>query len=341
MAMVAGNIGLKISYPFQFRVFVIPWVRKNSAILCAKGKDYSSSAPVKYVPKKFSKTNKTENCLPIKSLERYEIPKGVDASELRIDVRNGGDVKRSIALDEKVRNQSRMTDNNLLFDDSKRAFEEENGDWEFIEHGLMEETEEFIEEPQEVVEEMKIRQGKDLCKQDVLRGGTTIQDAENLAIKLLATRAFTAVELRKKLNGKKFPSNIVEAVITDFQSRGLINDGLYAEAFSRSRWSTSTWGPRRIKQALFNKGISGTDADKAVKLVFQDAESDGEQESKLGMSKHSMDQLFVQAKKQWLRSQDAPKETRKTRIIRWLQYRGFNWGISSFILKKLESHYPT
>lgn len=30
--------------------------------------------------------------------------------------------------------------------------------------------------------------------------------------------------------------------------RGLINDGLYAEAFSRSRWSSSTWGPRKIKQ---------------------------------------------------------------------------------------------
>ncbi|KAJ0046248.1 hypothetical protein Pint_03732 [Pistacia integerrima] len=235
-----------------------------------------------------------------------------------------------------------MTESNLLINDSKRAFEEENGDWEFIEHGLMEETEQFIEEPQEVVEEMNIRQGKDLCKQDVLQGGTTIQDAENLAIKLLATRAFTAVELRKKLNGKKFPPNIVEAVITDFQSRGLINDGLYAKAFSQSGWSTSTWGPRRIKQALFNKGIGGTDADTAaVKLVFQDAESDGEQESKLGMSKLSMDQFSFQAKKQWLRSRDAPKETRKIRIICWPQYRGFNWGITSFILKKLESQYPT
>lgn len=33
------------------------------------------------------------------------------------------------------------------------------------------------------------------------------------------SRAFTAVEMRKKLNGKKFPSHVIEAVITDFQSR--------------------------------------------------------------------------------------------------------------------------
>ncbi|KAJ0044352.1 hypothetical protein Pint_03738 [Pistacia integerrima] len=210
-----------------------------------------------------------------------------------------------------------MTESNLLINDSKRAFEEENGDWEFIEHGLMEETEEFIEEPQEVMEEMKIRQGKDFCKQDVLREGTTIQDAVNLAIKLLATRAFRAVELRKKLNG-------------NYHHR-------FSEGRADQRWLVC----RSIFMAVFNKGISGTDADKAVKLVLQVADSDGEQESKLGLSKLSMDQLFVQAKKQWLRSQDAPKETRKTRIIRWLQYRGFNWAITSFILKKLESQYPT
>lgn len=67
------------------------------------------------------------------------------------------------------------------------AFEEENGDWEFKEHQVMEETE-FIEKPKEVIDKMKARQGKDLCKQDVLGEAKTIQDAENLAIKLLATR---------------------------------------------------------------------------------------------------------------------------------------------------------
>jgi SOS response regulatory protein OraA/RecX len=32
-------------------------------------------------------------------------------------------------------------------------------------------------------------------------------------------RAYTAVELRKKLHGKRFPPDIVEAVIGDFKSR--------------------------------------------------------------------------------------------------------------------------
>lgn len=95
-----------------------------------------------------------------------------------------------------------------------------------------------------------------------------------------------------------------------------------------------------LDQALFKKGVSEADAEKAVKLVFKDDGSGGDQESRHGLSNLGMDHLFVQASKQWLRGQDVPRETRKSRIIRWLQYRGFTWAVVSFILKKLESQYP-
>lgn len=94
---------------------------------------------------------------------------------------------------------------------------------------------------------------------------------------------------------------------------------------------------------MFKKGISETDAKKAIKLVFEgqaDDLNDDQESFTLGLSKLSMDHLLVQASKQWLRGQDVSKETRKSRIIRWLQYRGFNWGVIGSILKKLESQYP-
>ena len=47
---------------------------------------------------------------------------------------------------------------------------------------------ECIEEPEEVVEELGVYQGQNPHNQDVLRSGNTKQDAENLAIGLLATR---------------------------------------------------------------------------------------------------------------------------------------------------------
>ncbi|KAL8462130.1 hypothetical protein ACS0TY_033278 [Phlomoides rotata] len=170
-----------------------------------------------------------------------------------------------------------------------------------------------------------------------IQSGRCQQDVEKSAIELLAARAFTAMELKKKLQGKKYPVEAVDAVIADFQSRGLINDVLYAEAYSRSRWSSSSWGPRRIRQALFKKGISSEDAEKAITQVFKNDEDGEDQDSGFAMSKLSMDQLCVQASKQWQRSHSASHEIRKMRMVRWLQYRGFNWSVIKHILNKLES----
>ena len=56
--------------------------------------------------------------------------------------------------------------------------------------------------------------------------------------------------------------------------------------------------------------------------------------------KSSLDQLYAQASRQWLQSQSQPVEKRKSKIIQWLQYRGFNWGVVNVVLKKLESEFP-
>ncbi|KAF5479104.1 hypothetical protein F2P56_005607 [Juglans regia] len=313
MAIFPGNIISRISSHLQFRVFFIPWVMKNNAtaITCLQRRDCGSSVPVRYIPKTSSKIKKSERPLPIKGSKKNEFRNCSDGIQ-----------KSFVFDDEKSQNQNQLLVNNESFGD----FEQACVDYE------------FIEEPKEVVEEFIFHQGKD-CKQDASCDAKTKQEAEKLAIELLATRSFTAVELRKKLQGKRFSADTVEAVINSFQSRGFINDSLYAETFSRSRWSMSSWGPRRIKLALLKKGVSEVDAENAVKLVFEDGES-SDQESNLGLSKLSMDQLYIQASKQWLRGRDLPKETRKSRIVRWLQYRGFNWGIVSIILKKLESECP-
>jgi len=92
-------------------------------------------------------------------------------------------------------------------------------------------------------------------------------------------------------------------------------------------------------QALFKKGVSQADAEKAVKVVFKDNnDCAGEEKSIVGLSKQSIDHLYVQASKQWFKGQNVPKETRKSRIIRWLQYRGFDWNVISIIVNKLDRH---
>ncbi|MFQ6642015.1 hypothetical protein Gotur_015324 [Gossypium turneri] len=308
----------------------------NKAIFCLKEKEYSSSVPVRYIPKKSLETEEPETSSHSKGLSKNESRKSAASNVFgRKFTNNEGSV-----IDKKSQTRSGMFKKFALYDDVQQG-------------------DEIMEKPVEAVEE--VPQGQNINRKNPLQACKRMSDAEKSAIELLAAsirytwramcnclviptvRAFTAVELRKKLLGKRFDPDIVESLITDLQNRGLINDSLYAEAFSRSRWSSSTWGPRRIKQALFKKGISESDAENALKLVFEgrDGDSNDDQESQLGFSKLSMDHLLIQASKQWLRGRDVPKETRKSRIVRWLQYRGFNWGVIGSVLKKLESQYPS
>ncbi|XWS51694.1 hypothetical protein CRYUN_Cryun11dG0005500 [Craigia yunnanensis] len=317
MSTFGGNLGLKISSSLHFRVLSIPWLNGNKAIFCLKEREYSSSVPVRYIPKKSLETEEPETSPHSKGLRKNESHKSSASNAFGSKATNN----RSSIVGKKSQTHGRVFKKNVLYDDIKQDHE-------------------IMEKPIEAVVEM--HQVQDIHGKNALQVCKGMSDAEKLAIELLAVRAFTAVELRKKLLGKRFHPDIVEAVINNFQNRGLINDSLYAEAFSRSRWSSSTWGPKRIKQALVKKGISEADAGNALKLVFESqvGASNDDQESTLGLSKLSMDHLLIQASKQWLRGRDVSKETRKSRIVRWLQYRGFNWGVIGSIVKKLESQYP-
>ncbi|XP_020203871.1 uncharacterized protein LOC109789354 [Cajanus cajan] len=305
MAGFAGNIGFKISCHLPSRVFSIPRIIWKSQIVCLKSRDFSSSVPVRYIS---SRVKIPETSLPLKSLGYCSCP---DVNVLKI---NGGkDMYATIAHCEASQDQNEICPD-LLFDDT------EEGSFDQVED----------------VGELTIDQGGHSGDQDMIPIDKFTSDVEESAIKLLAAKALTTLELKKKLLGKRFSPNAVEAVINKFQRRGYINDRLYAETFSQARWSSSSWGPWRIKQALFKKGVSQADAEKAVELVFKDNDCAEDNKSVIGLSKHSMDHLYAQASKQWFRGQNVPKETRKARIVRWLQYRGFDWNVINFILKKLD-----
>ncbi|KAL2316621.1 hypothetical protein Fmac_030497 [Flemingia macrophylla] len=280
----------------------------NSMIACLKSREFSGSVPVRCISSTSRRVRIPETFLPLKSLGYCSRP---DVSVLK---KNGGkDVHATIAHCESSQDPNEIRPD-LLFDDT------EEGSFDHMED----------------VGELTIDQGGHSPDQDLIQIDKVTSDVEESAIKLLAAKALTTLELRKKLVGKRFPPKAVEAVINKFQRRGFINDRLYAETFSQARWSSSSWGPRRIKQALFKKGVSQADAEKAVELVFKVNDCAEDYKSAIGLSKHSMDHLYAQASKQWFRGQKVPKETRKSRIVRWLQYRGFDWSVINFILKKLD-----
>ncbi|XP_019701334.1 uncharacterized protein [Elaeis guineensis] len=316
MAIVAANRGVQMFLNLHPRCLVISlWAKKGC----------HSSGPVRYVPRDYTQSKKAQKS---PRLGRYEKK---ETNLLKATASEGG----------KGAPKTPNFDDNGFHDSLFNAgpkfseFEDSNDTvLEFVDTDVRDESELLLDEASNSCEIKG-------TKYDEVVSSKTRQDAEQLAIELLAARAFTTLELQKKLRGRKYALDIVDSVIAEIKGRGLLNDGLYAESFSQSRWFSSTWGPRRIKQALLKKGISEVEADKATKQVFEDDDSSGGSHNmRHGMSKTSMDRLFLLASKQWLRGQSTSLENRKARIIRWLQYRGFSWGVTSTILKRLESQYP-
>ncbi|KAL9224901.1 hypothetical protein vseg_000882 [Gypsophila vaccaria] len=359
---VAGNLFTQLSITIQPRLFPLFWLRRNGVRCFSHNADGSDGLPVRYISKRHREANDT-NCITSVDISIKDgMPSGSDLSVFRrkslenskglgesneAKLQNVEELNDWSRYGEELIGQEHITLSQQVDDSLKAAEVVARGTSTYKKGGLSQELdlnqemindeivdEEYVEAPEEVFEEAHLNDGNVRVKSD-----KTKQGAEKVAVDLLAKRAFTVVELRKKLSAKHFPLSIVEAVLRDFQNRGLINDGLYAETFSHSRWRSSSWGPRRIKQALSKKGVSEQNVQKAVKLVFEDSE-EGEQRSSIMLSSSSLQQLYNQTSKQWQRSKNVPLENRKARVIRWLRYRGFDWGVVGTIMKKLESEHP-
>ncbi|WOG98468.1 hypothetical protein DCAR_0417811 [Daucus carota subsp. sativus] len=375
MVILTGKLIYGVALESHSRFLFIPWVRSNGVIMSLKVSNFSSSIPVRYIPKnspkpriplvstppkndieeqvkhkhtcldsnvgraessygtevakrKFSpkKSFKTENSRslvpPVNDFHDVSRHGSPESDVLGLELGDGGkSMGGSFDVDE-VLDRNHRAIVNLDFN-AESETDEELG-------GLK-----SLEDSEELVHEITGKEASGTAFQPSKNN----QDAENMAVRFLSRRALTKMELRKKLIAKRYPLHVVDEVINKFQIRKFLDDFQYAEAFSRSRFSSLSWGPARIKQALRLKGVSEADAEKAIKLVFKDGQS-GEDQSRFGLSKSSLDQLYAQASKRWLQSQSQPVEKRKSKIIQWLQYRGFNWGVVNGVLKKLESDFP-
>lgn len=89
------------------------------------------------------------------------------------------------------------------------------------------------------------------------------EKAESVALKLLRRR-YSKRKLCQKLREKGFSLEVVQEVADKMENLGYINDRDYAHAFVHDCILLNKYGPRKIKQALFNRGIPGTLTDEAL-----------------------------------------------------------------------------
>lgn len=95
------------------------------------------------------------------------------------------------------------------------------------------------------------------------------EQAEKAALKLLKNRQ-TRLQLTQKLYKKGFPRSVIDEVCDKMERLGYLNDTDYAEAFVHDCVLIYRYGPLKIRQALYRRGIPSAMAANAMAVYDQE-----------------------------------------------------------------------
>lgn len=105
----------------------------------------------------------------------------------------------------------------------------------------------------------------------------------NYGISVLSRRANSEYELRLKMQDKGFDSQLIDNAIIKLKEQKYLDDERYCEMFINDKINISKYGTRKIKEALYYKGINKEIIEEKIKNIS--TEDEEERAFKLGEKK--------------------------------------------------------
>ncbi len=135
--------------------------------------------------------------------------------------------------------------------------------------------------------------------------------AYEYALNLLSARAYTARNIRRKLERKGFAGDDVGDAVARLEGAGLIDDAKFAAEFARQRLTTGGSSVRRVKQDLARMGISAGEIQTAVGGVLENESVD------------ELRSIGEAARKKLVSMGGLADEVKRRRLFAFLARRGF------------------
>jgi regulatory protein len=146
------------------------------------------------------------------------------------------------------------------------------------------------------------------------------QKAMNTAVRVLARRDHTRLEIEQKLKQRGYDQEIIQAVVLECERLNYIDDERTAKVYI-FQLARRGFGFRRIRQELLKKGLRG---DRFEQIV---------QESRMEIDEREIASSVLQKKmKSFEREEDSKK--RKDKIYRFLYSRGFSQSVITELIRK-------
>lgn len=140
----------------------------------------------------------------------------------------------------------------------------------------------------------------------------SLDTAWEAALRLLAMRDHGTEELRRKLIRKGFAAADVEKALVGLEERRLLDDHRYARKLAFSLAKENLFGPGRIRQKLFLKGIPPDLVQGVIEDTAREIPIRERLKASLGMKLKGRDLEKL-----------PPKEKRQ--LVNYLRQRGFFW----------------
>jgi regulatory protein len=151
---------------------------------------------------------------------------------------------------------------------------------------------------------------------EAFRAALADADAEcavyDRALRLLAYRARSTAELRRRLVRAGAEARHIERTLERLAAAGVLDDAEFARQLARSRVATRGTSPRRLRQELRVQGVASDIADDAIDTVFAD---------------EAVDELALAdrvARKRAGQLASLPPEVRRRRLYAFLARRGYS-----------------
>ncbi len=161
------------------------------------------------------------------------------------------------------------------------------------------------------MESLKVHKNQDSRSRD------SQDKAKAFALKLLSYRQRSEYELRDRLSKKGFGPEIIENLLQDLKSSGLIDDKEAAKSFFRVAKESRLLGRRAIKEYLLKRGIN-------PELIDEVTEGLDEMEPAIRIAE------------KWLRKQRMDDPVSEERFKKFMLRRGYSMETINNLIKQLK-----
>jgi regulatory protein len=165
----------------------------------------------------------------------------------------------------------------------------------------------------DVIERMQLAVGRDVTE---VTEQIAVEAAQlkvyDRAMNMLAFRARSASELSRALVRKGEEKLHVENAIQRLKEQGLLDDGAFAQSFTRAKVLGASQSRRRVQQQLARKGVARDVTDAAIDVVFEEE----------GVDAQAIVEAAARKKMRSLRSLEPA--VRRRRLYAFLARRGYD-----------------